>query len=495
MPMHPRQLAGFTIIELIVAIALTSMLAFMVNTLFFETTRAVQVGVRTGDMLVTSETIGDQLRRDAKRMNGPNRDSSTWSSSADDAPGVLVIANRLFVWNEGANGTRVNFEGDERQQSVRSDQLAFITHRTLEDEGAFRALTPENEDQFHNANAADHARVWYGHVLRTDEDGMTPADALLPNTSPANYWVLGRQQMLLTGGASGTSANYFTYDAAVTEAASGSSQSPYSSSSPPPPLLYHGLTDVSNRSLFGDPSSLIEQLVTPTGPADDYGNLAADLAFVRNANTRLHVNPLPEPQSGMMESWQLAQMHAILAMGVSDFIVEFAGDYRDSPGVDNNLGNDDLIDRDEEGYIMWYSLYYNNPEEERNYATDTEDDPNNLLYYAALPRSYNAMAVHSSSRPVFQDLDESNSDLVHHAGIVGDYFSENADAVFVFRHDDENASDPDYESKWPHLIRIRYRLQDPRGMVTSSLSGGAGTIETEPTAGRWFEHVMRVPRP
>ncbi|MCX8018585.1 MAG: polysulfide reductase NrfD, partial [Rhodocyclaceae bacterium] len=49
-------------------------------------------------------------------------------------------------------------------------------------------------------------------------------------------------------------------------------------------------------------------------------------------------------------------------------------------------------------------------------------------------------------------------------------------AAFVWRHDDDGKN---FNSKWPYLIRIRYRLHDPDGRLAS----GTGT----PESGRWFE--------
>ncbi|MFA9479515.1 Tfp pilus assembly protein FimT/FimU [Phycisphaerales bacterium AB-hyl4] len=478
-----RRSAGFTMMELIISIVLASLLAFLVNSLFFETSRAVQVGVRTGDMLVESESIGEQIRRDAERMAGPNKDDEDPTEYETHPPGVLVIVNRLFRYDEGYEGVRVNFEGTERLESIRSDQISFIT-RLNQDDDPFAPLTPQSDVQFHNENTAPHARVWYGHVLRTPSSGAPYAnndDAWLPNTDIANNWILGRQQLLLADGPDGTIAEHFTYDANVLEAATPTTEYPYSS---PQPMLYHGLTDVADFPLFGTDSLIAYLEADP----NDYGPRAAAMTFIRDANERLHVNPQPTDNDQYLASWQLAQMHAILAMGVSDFIVEFAGDYDST--------SEGRIDRDADNRIKWYSYHFNNPDEGRNFPINWDEELNLSAYDydAAIPRSYDATQIDNG---YFQDLDGNDEDQFHfqHINSTNSYSTDNADAVFVFRHDND---DPD-ECKWPHLIRIRYRLHDHRGMVTSLTEGynppPLDRYEEYAISGRWFEHIIRVPRP
>ena len=90
----------------------------------------------------------------------------------------------------------------------------------------------------------------------------------------------------------------------------------------------------------------------------------------------------------------------------------------------------------------------------------------------------------------------------------------NADKkIFVFRVNDDTAfsSAGNPVSTWPYLIRIRYRLHDTRGRMTSNYraaltdgidNDGDGAIDAadaqndeDKISGRWFERIITVNRP
>jgi hypothetical protein len=56
---------------------------------------------------------------------------------------------------------------------------------------------------------------------------------------------------------------------------------------------------------------------------------------------------------------------------------------------------------------------------------------------------------------------------------------------FIFRHRWDPDSDEIDKCNWPYLIRIRYRVHDPRGKL-------ADPVTAEP--GVWFEQIIRVNR-
>ncbi|MEM1210111.1 MAG: hypothetical protein AAGI54_12670, partial [Planctomycetota bacterium] len=76
-----------------------------------------------------------------------------------------------------------------------------------------RAITPQNSDSVGNDNPAENdpaaARIWYGHVVPTNNrgdnanDDPTNADYDFYNR-PANQWTLGRQALYFTGANTGT---------------------------------------------------------------------------------------------------------------------------------------------------------------------------------------------------------------------------------------------------------------------------------------------------
>ena len=58
---------------------------------------------------------------------------------------------------------------------------------------------------------------------------------------------------------------------------------------------------------------------------------------------------------------------------------------------------------------------------------------------------------------------------------------------------------PPAQSKWPQLIRIRYRLHDPDGTVNSInesfATNGRDNANGIRCCGIWFEHIFAVPYP
>ncbi len=57
--------------------------------------------------------------------------------------------------------------------------------------------------------------------------------------------------------------------------------------------------------------------------------------------------------------------------------------------------------------------------------------------------------------------------------------------TWVFQHDVTAGN-----NAWPYLIRIRYRMHDFSGRI----AGGIDTTTQKPIGGRWFEHIIKVPR-
>lgn len=423
---HPHRGRGFTLIELIIAISIMSLMVFLINTLFFQTQRAVSVGIQTGDMLMANETISSQIERDANAMVGPGSD------------GFLVIINKLYT-NEDIR-TR---DGDSTAH-VRSDQLLFFTEVTGGQ--LFASLTPEDTTTFQSSRTADKAKIWYGHVAKTEYDGVPSADS----NHYANQWTLGRQAMLLIDSASVAAGSIYV-DGLPTEL-----QSVVNSSESTLNQAFMGITDVANRTLTN---------IVVDAPIA-YPSDAINYAY---PTQRLRVNPVPllDGTALSLEEWRIAQTHAHLANNVSDFIVEFAGDYTAPVGI---------IDKDASGDIKWYGYWHNN-------STELRRDP---------------LAPGSTT-----DYDSSQPDVYIPVGLT--YYDPapgiaNGDATFVFPD-----SDP---TEWPYLIRIRYRMHDAEGRIVSANSARLtnGTIdddndgdineEDEATVnGQWFEQIIKVNRP
>ena len=95
---------AFTIIELIVAMGIASLLLFLINNLFFQTTQAVTLGIQTSQVTAGTRTLGDQFERDVKRMLKP----SGPSGDTPDTPGLLVIYQYIVDSDTGAAKRRAS---------------------------------------------------------------------------------------------------------------------------------------------------------------------------------------------------------------------------------------------------------------------------------------------------------------------------------------------------------------------------------------------------
>lgn len=383
---HRSQRAAFTIVELIVAMAVASLLLFLVNTIFNSTVRAVSRGIALSDIIANARGASDQIRLDADQMMAP--DSTTPAQA-----GVLVIVNQTIdaPIRRGPRADEQLRDASHPLGPVRSDQLMFVR-----DAAGLRSVTPGSTGDYGNTVSAAHAKVWYGHVRKTNPDGTDGGllGANGPNRS-ANDWVLGRQAMLLADTSPGSIyAASAAHDAAVTGL------------TPPAGIAanaYSGLTDVAAvniTALHADPASgcyITERLRTNLSPVFDATN--DDYAF---------------------SAWQIAQMHTAFLTHVSDYVVEFAGDYDSDGRVDTSTAT---------STILWYSML--NP-----------------------PATKAPTTVGSAS-------------------------------VFTWQEDDDGAS-----STWPHLIRVRYRVHDPRGSIESGFDRDG--VQQH---GLWFEHILRVNRP
>ncbi|MDX1681563.1 MAG: hypothetical protein R3336_00450, partial [Phycisphaeraceae bacterium] len=220
-----------------------------------------------------------------------------------------------------------------------------------------------------------------------------------------------------------------------------------------------------------------------------------DLLF--GSSDGLQFNPAPRydfDNGYSMKSWQIAQQHPLLARNVSDFVVQFAAD----------ADNDGVIDRDSDGDgapdnsatapdpIVWYDI--DNPLVAGfNYDNGDWGGSGN----STVP-GYTAYTPQDTT----VDLD-------------GDTGSSNDETLYVWRHDDDTVVDAGGDdiidsseatnSKWPFLIRLRWRVHDEKGALDHSLriqdtgdaDGDGSTTDYiwVRDDGVWFEQIVRVPRP
>lgn len=474
MPQHHTQ-SAFTLMEMIVAISIAALLMLFINSLFNDTSRAVQLGMATGNAVVTSETINDQLNRDVDHMLGPQ--------GGPNPGGYLIIINRLIGdyngnrrldANEGVQIPRGDGTGSLRLNLVRSDQLVFIATSKLGK--PFHSMTPRAWHTLGNQIQANRARIWYGHIQRTNHDGTDPLNPELGTGLDAlgHTWILGRQSLLIDPNVALITDYKSHSDIHATGIFYNNSILP-SGYAPFDNRLWRGLTDVADATY--DPSAL----TFPTG------YLATTFAA-----ERLRANPMPESMD--FASWRIAQTHPILAQNVSDFVVEFAADVNNDGQIDtdtldidiNGDGEPDIGDGQPDtdprpGNIVWYGL---------------DLIPNGTGNPGYTSASFNYTASYSNFNPIVDPAPTP--------------FDTNADLAFIWEYNDDMPTTTPTaanNSAWPHLLRIRYRMHDEMGRMISTddsrladnidndLDGDFDEDDEGRISGRWFEHIVRVNRP
>jgi hypothetical protein len=230
-----------------------------------------------------------------------------------------------------------------------------------------------------------------------------------------------------------------------------------------PAQLYMGLTDVA-----------AVDIATLTGPSPATLTDANTVALYRAAvypmmftgGTILRVNPTPDTPD--LRSYQVAQQHPYFSEGVSDFIIDLAGDFDTVGGLPGEI---DRVGAGEpgEGNIKWFSHWYNEPPGTSN-PTGRRRDPAggpDLAHDPNLPDAWEPNAPTYDSTP----------------GAPGPAI---ADGAFVFQH--STPANPNTRDTWPHMIRIRWRQHDHNGKVTTT------TSSQPPYPGKWFEQIVPVNR-
>ena len=438
--LSPWRGRGFTLIELMVAVGVTVILVIAVARIFAVATEAVGKGMGISEILGNSRIIGDQIARDFEEMVGPAEG------------GVMVIVNQTISAAVIADDVDSGFKKD-----CRSDQIMFIRRR-----GNLEPLAPSSSTSYSNSSTANYVKLWLGHLKRANSDGSEPSGSL--GTAPnqlAGSWMLGRNALFLqsdppTGGVAHADGGAYK---SVVSGYGGS----YGSA---PGNVYGGLIDVAEFGLVtesangamvgqneddaGDTNTGTDSASTTTGlklyvknaagsgsfPSNTYRDRVYDYIFVKQ---RLLANPFPDGNG--YESWRIAQMHPILATGVSEIRIEFAGDFN----------NDGKIDEVASGNgIQWYGK---------------EDTAAGVK----LPPESAGGFTGAGQAPIIDKSPASNG-----ASLLND---SNNDVVFIFRH----GTGP---TDWPYLIRIRFRLHDGRDRIA----------DADGEFGRWFEQIMAVNR-
>lgn len=473
MPTRPRQ-HGFTIIELLVTMTILGLMLFLVNKLFNDTSRAVTTSVQVSKTVAQSRSINEQLSNDVDAMLGPGL--------SNNGGYIVIIQQKLEDVAMLDPQTLAEVTVDE----LRTDQLVFIR-----DASGLKSMTPQNTASYRTSlkgMAGDRAKVWYGHAQRTRPDGTvrgTTAEFQLGGASAeldriGSNFILGRQALLFnptdmslaapaTVSANQTAyaraANYY-YGATVFGTGFTGARA------------YLGLSDVTPLAYgpTSDTNSLLYQIADAATAADHNTNYLAT-AYPVAAN-RLHVNPAPDLDTTGYASWAIAQTHPILAQSCSEIMVDFAADLNGDGQIDTAFGGQGAAGSP----IWWYDGL-----KQTNLTDGTAAGTIGWTSQATVPQPWINIDTNTKA--------------------------------FIFRVDDDTAfggtvgTAGSAHSYWPYMIRIRYRLHDTRGRLTSNYAaalsdgldndgdgnpdanGGGTDNDEDRISGRWFERIITVPRP
>ncbi len=500
---HTSRALGITLIEMMVSLAITSFVLLVINQLFNQVITTVRRGTQGGEILHRSRAMDEQLAIETELKLGPGdptADPAIWwgrmvgplgrdGASAGEPGGFLVIIQRQVA----ARLTLKDQVELAPTSQIRSDQLMFIYDQTptFDDSGKHRLppMAPASDDTYAgemwNSYNSDYIRMWYGHVVQLPEDPTTydPANHALGVSNATNPnalaqdWVLGRHALFLINddidpvtlaplvplGIYGAAPGNITF-------VNGGGAVPGGAT------LAEGLTDASSITLnnLTGPGSFLD----PSPSALTYQNQVATMVYARDP---LLTAARPANATGDLTASEIAPGHTYFMGGVSDFIVEFAGDLITGQSFQPTAaavtaGPDGELDRDPNGRIKWYtSPFYANP------GIAPSGDPGNInapvTYPAPLPADYKPHAPQIT--------------------VTGTPSFPRANDAFVWQHEVENpianpGLDADF-TQWPWMIRIRYRLHDRRGDFEGrQVTVNTITGETEPEPGEWFETIIPV---
>ncbi|MBL4700794.1 MAG: prepilin-type N-terminal cleavage/methylation domain-containing protein [Phycisphaeraceae bacterium] len=412
---------AFTLMELIVSIAIISMMLFLINRIFFDTTKAVSLGIATSKIISNTRTVGEQLADDFEAMKGPD------SVASSDA-GFLIIVNNIYEYTPYLDGRDDNgvIEGDRATvggRSVRSDQICFIQSSTST---STLTQTDSTKNSYVGSVSTNYSRLWYGHIRQFPESG-NPTHDLGDDATPDAYatnWVLGRQQLFLDETPPGDTYAKFT-DTNWKDAKFNID-------------FYLAQTDVLNKQLRNTltPFGILDELETEITWSGYSAALLTDKFYVFNTSSK-RLSARTIPTIAQLTTTSIAQMHPYFMNNVSDFIVEFAGDYDGSGKIDLDGSN-----------IKWYGLGVALPNAiGEPFGQLSTDDP----------------------RTITKPYIDTNTATKR---------------VVIFNHKDT--------TYWPKLLRIRYRLHDPKGRLLGIDVDAAGVVKDDGEPGKWFEVIVKV---
>jgi len=348
---------AFTLIELMISIALALLLILAVNQVFQYTTQAVGAGEAVNSGIRNSRagqaTFAGDFADIVPNGGGPNDSAFLYiasyanyafrnakdQASEGTTSGSLPIPAYLDLAGTGNFGDPtvpgdIVYPSTYNFRNHRLDLLSFFAR------GLFFRQTG-NDGTFVDNMASQEAWIWYGHLRLPDNSASNyfmPAagtSATNPNNSFGSQFVLGRVAMLLRSGTpindnQGNAQKYIDYSSGAWASILYGSQSIDSFA------IQNSRYDLANGSISQFDSNL--QAFIKTNGAN---------SWTGQINYRFLANPFV---SKPMKSLSMAQASPYFLGGCSQFMVEYAGDFlkQDSdpshtpynnPGTRTNFGD------------------------------------------------------------------------------------------------------------------------------------------------------------
>ena len=346
---------GFTLVELLVSIALVVILIIGINMVFTSAGKTIGTGMAVSDATrgfrSAYTTIRNDIERDPANTVGMLPVTTTALSPLNATPSLVIMSQLMPNQPVDDKGTL---------QDCRIDTLSFFAQAT----GAFKRQTGNPNELFANMIPADHAFIWYGHLYLPDNSGGWTYPTNFPgrgnaSTNPNNYyardWRLGRVVIGVRApdvnnqiiDYSGNAQRYIARAQENPLLPDTTSLAPFSLSSNTtmggpiyacsPPLITDSLCDLAgvNLNWYRDNVFSVHAAGDAAWGHDHFG-----------PNYRFRANPFvtrPITVNGA------AQSVPIFLNGCMSFKVEFAGNLSNAPGG--------LIDRTNDGTgIQWYGM-------------------------------------------------------------------------------------------------------------------------------------------
>ncbi len=385
-----RQPQAFTLTELLISMGLALFLLYGVNRVFTTTARTIGTGMAVSETMRAMRSVEHTFTND---FEGYTSDPTTGIVTTDPTnataqqPLIIIRSQRIRAWVNKAEQDAAAAEGITDAPWRRIDTLSFFA------KGTFNRQTGQtlggNETMVTQmGKPADYAWIWYGHArlpdpslvnndfatLNLESDYHPPLPDGDAHYRHAGEWVLGRRATLLyqrdattlppgqpgyVVDAAGNRMVFIAQDTPVRPLSpfAYGSQTAHTNGTADTPLgqqIQWSLCDVAG--IVADPQ---EEMGAKTDAITEFGFYKTvydaqtatppDPFWWQSMVYRFNCNPFIQKPVYEQGSAKAALASTYFAGGVTDFIVEFAGDF-DSDGVIDTFTDGGISG------IQWYGL-------------------------------------------------------------------------------------------------------------------------------------------